>query len=41
MDGRNVAANALPDENGVVGGPGKYHSRRVYSTTVAFRNRAP
>ena len=41
MDGRTVAASALPDENNVVGGSGNYHSRRVYSTTVAFRNRAP
>ena len=41
MDGRTVAATALPDENNVVGGTGNYHSRRVYSTTVAFRNRAP
>lgn len=39
MDGRTVAANSLPDENNIVNGPGNYHSRRVYSTTVTFRNR--
>ncbi len=41
MDGRTVAANALPDEDGVTNGPGRYHSRRVYTTTIAFRNRTP
>ena len=41
MDGRTVAASALPDEDNVTGGSGRYHSRRVYSTTIAFRNRAP
>lgn len=41
MDGRTVDANDLPDETGTINGSGKYHSRRVYSTTVTFRNRAP
>lgn len=41
MDGRIVAANNIPDHLGVANGAGNYHSRRVYSTTITFRNRAP
>lgn len=39
MDGVVVENDDVPDENGTVNGPGRYHNRRVYTTTVSLRNR--